>query len=126
MLLLPRWLAVCTVALLGLAILTPPTWAFGCCCPRTTTVTYYQPAPVTACSPCQPPRLVPVTVTTTRCGLFGLRTRTVVSYGTPIPAAPFAAPAPVFSAYPPAPSPVISAYPPSYVPAPPGIIVSPR
>src|SRR6476659_4958101 len=99
MMLLSRWLAVCTGLVLGLAVLTPPAWACGCC--RTRSVTYYQPAPGVSCSPCQPAPLVPVTVTTTRCGLFGLRTRTTVTYGSPIPAAPVVAPAPVISGYPP-------------------------
>ncbi len=68
------------------------------CHEKTTTTTYYQPV-VTAYSPCgpvvQPTSVVPVTVTTTRKGLFGLRKKTTVTYGTPLPIAVVTPPPPV-------------------------------
>ncbi len=122
MLLLSRWLAVSTGIVLGLIIWTPSARAFGWCC-KSRSVTYYQPAPVVACSPCQSAAVVPVTVTTTRCGLFGLQRRTTVTYGSPVPVtAPVVTPAPT-------PAPVLSAYPPgTLLPAPPpgAIIIGPR
>ena len=84
---LSRWLVLPVGSLLGLAAVAGSASAWPHCCKSTT---YYQPAVVAACPTtcCAPPvasAVVPVTVTTRRYGLFGLRQRTTVSYGAPVP-----------------------------------------
>jgi hypothetical protein len=95
-----RRISLWAAALLGLIGLARPAAADWCSQSRT----YYQPVTVaaspscnTCCAPPATSALVPVTVTTTRYGLFGLRHRTTVSYGAPVPVA---APAPVLAAPP--------------------------
>jgi hypothetical protein len=83
-----RWIVLSAGALVGLAVVAGSASA---CHPCQTTSTYYQTVtvaaygPTTCCSPATTTAVVPVTVTTTRCGLFGLRRRTTVSYGAPVP-----------------------------------------
>jgi hypothetical protein len=91
-----RWIAATVGALAVLIGTASPGQAFFCCKKKcsTTSTTYYEPVPTSACSPCAPPALVPVTVTTTRYGLFGLRSYSTISYGSPVPA-------PTVSNYPP-------------------------
>jgi recombinational DNA repair protein (RecF pathway) len=93
-----RWIAATAGALAVLLGTASTSQAFFCCkkCGSSTSTTYYEPVAPTACSPCAPPAVVPVTVTTTRYGLFGLRTQTTVNYGAPVPVA-----APSVSNYPP-------------------------
>ncbi len=111
---LSRWLVLPVGSLLGLAAVAGSASAWPHCCKSTT---YYQPAVVAACPTtcCAPPvasAVVPVTVTTRRYGLFGLRQRTTVSYGAPVPVV---APAPVLAAPAPIIAPPASAYLPGVV-----------
>lgn len=109
------WLPIVAGVACGMISVQSPAQAFDFCKKRTSSTTYYEPV-VTACSPCSAPgpqTLVPVTVTTRKVGLFGLRKRTTVSYGCPVQVAPAAPvivaplqpapnpPAPCNSAYPP-------------------------
>lgn len=119
-----RWIVLSAGVLVGLSGAAGTASA----CHRCKSVTYYQPVtnccapPTTCCAPPAPSAVVPVTVTTTRCGLFGLRTRTTVSYGAPVAASGYAPPPPpVFTPPvpnlappPPVPVPATSAYPPAY------------
>ncbi len=124
-----RWIVLSAGVLVGLA----GTAGNVSACHKCRSVTYYAPVATSCCPPttcCAPPAptLVPVTVTTTRCGLFGLHKRTTVTYGAPIPApapAPVLAapppPAPVFA--PPPPVPATSGYPP-FAPSPGRVIIT--
>jgi hypothetical protein len=104
-----RWPIVLAGVALGLTAALPQAQAWHK--KKCDAVTYYEPA----CSPCGPQVMVPVTVTTRKCGLFHCRKVTTVTYGAPVP---LAAPAP--------PPQITSGFPPSVaVPAPSPIIVGP-